>query len=372
MEILSKEANARICKFKTRHGFIETPFFMPVATKASVKHLSSIELENIQVPAIISNSLVLYLRPGLDVIKKFKGLHNFMNFHNVIFTDSGGFQMLRPAFLINYNEQGINFKSPFDGKKFNFTPESSMQVQEKINADVAMSLDNVPEYGKDYESVKESVKLTHLWLDRCIKAHKKNQEGKKESNKQLLFGITQGSIFPDLRKKSIDFLNKKDIDGIALGGLCIGESKKQMFDSIKLHAKYLRKDKVKYLMGVGSPPDIVNSVNEGIDIFDSVFPTQNARHGNLFTSKGKLHILRKEFLKDNKPIDENCSCYVCRNYSRSYIQYQLKFKEGLAYKLTTYHNIHYITKLMEQIKQSIKENSFKKFRKDFLKKWKEK
>ena len=361
MEILSKEKNARNCKFKTRHGEIETPFFMPVATKASVKHLSSIELETIGTPAIISNSLVLYLRPGLEVIEKFKGLHNFMKFHNVIFTDSGGFQMLRPAFLIDYNEQGINFKSPFDGKKFNFTPEKSMEVQEKIGADVVMCLDNLPEYGQDYESVKDAVKLTHAWADRCIKAHK--------DKKQLLIGITQGSVFPALRKKSIEFFNKKEVDGLALGGLCIGESKKQMFDSIKLHAKYLRKDKVRYLMGVGSPPDIVNSVNEGIDIFDSVFPTQNARHGNLFTSKGKLHILRKEFFKDESPIDENCSCYVCKNYSRAYIQYQLKFKEGVGYKLATYHNIHYITNLMKEIRLNIKENNFKKFRKEFLSNW---
>jgi queuine tRNA-ribosyltransferase len=362
MEIIAEEGNARVCKFKTRHGEIETPFFMPVATKASVKHLPSTDLKEINVPAIISNSLVLYLRPGLPIIKKFKGLHNFMNFNNVIFTDSGGFQMLRPSFLQGFNNKGIKFRSPFDGSKFTFTPEKSMQVQQDIASDVAMMLDNIPKLGANKQEVKEATLLTHDWAKRCISAH--------TDNKQLLFGITQGGLFKDIRKKSIEFFNKQDVDGLALGGLCIGEDKKDMHDIIKLHTKYLRKDKVRYLMGVGSPLDIIDSVYNGIDVFDSIFPTRNARHGTLFSSSGSLRILNKKYSKDSNPIDKNCDCFVCKNYSKAYIRYQLKFKEGVGYKLASFHNIHFITKLMNSIKTSIKENSFEKFRKDFIKSYK--
>jgi queuine tRNA-ribosyltransferase len=356
----AKKSLARVGKLSGRHS-AETPFFMPVATKASVKQLSAEDLTSMNVPALISNSFLLSLKPGTTIIKKMGGIHNFMNYHGMTFTDSGGFQMLNAQFLLKNEEEGVTFKSPYDGRKLFITPEDVMRIEEDIKPDVAMMLDNLPPHGSTREEVLVSVNRTKAWAERCMKSHK--------DSKQLLFGITQGSVYKDLRTKSTRDIVTLDPDGIALGGLCIGETQQQMFDVISLSKKIIPTEKPVYLMGVGSPHDIIECVHMGVDVFDSRFATRNARHGTLFTRKGNLMIDRKEFVHDEGPIDPTCSCFVCKNYSRAYIQFQLKQKEAVGMRLASYHNVWFITKFMEDIRTSIREGEFLKFRRDFLKKY---
>lgn len=359
---LKHKDGARTGILKTLHCKVETPFFMPVATKTAVKYVDIEDLEEIGVQSIISNSFILSLRPGLDVIKKAGGIHKFMNFKNCIFTDSGGFQKIKKSFEVKCTHDGIEFKSPFDGKKHLLTPKKAVEIQETIGSDVAMILDDMPLHGHSKERVALAVERTHRWSQEFLKYH--------TSKKQLVFGIAQGGIYKDLREKSATFIGNLDFDGFAFGGLAIGESSEEMYKMINMQVKHFPEDKVRYLMGVGSPKEMVNAIAAGVDCFDSTFPTQNARHGTLFTSQGKLRIMQSKYTNDTKPIDKECDCYICKNHSRAYIRYLLKMGEPNGLHYATYHNIYFLTHLMKKIRTSIKENSFEKFRRSFVKKFK--
>jgi len=360
-KISHKDKNARIGVLKTAHGNIETPFFMPVATKATVKFASFEDLKRMKAEAIISNAFVLYLNPGLEAIEKFKGLHKFMNYRGVIFTDCGGFQILRESFIPKTEDKGILFISPFDGKKILLTPEMIMDIESRIGSDVAMVLDDVVEYEGSYEKAKGCMERTHKWAKECRKYH--------SNKKQLLFGICHGGFFEELRKESAKFINRLKLDGVAIGGLCIGEPKETMYKMLDCSLKNISKDKPRYLMGVGSPDDLVKCIEKGVDIFDSVFPTQNARHGTIFTWKGRIKINNRKYRNDKKSLDEQCNCYVCKSFSRAYINYLMKVNEYIYMRYTTYHNLYFLQRLMERIRKAIKEGKFSEFKKEFLKKY---
>ena len=359
-EVINEDlkSNARTGILKIVHGKLETPFFMPVATKGAVKYASVDDLKKMDAQCLISNSFVLYLKPGLDVIEKNGGLHKFMKWNKGIFTDSGGFQCSRESFYIKTTNEGAYFKSPFDGKLHVLTPEYSMDIQETLGSDIAMCLDDMPTYSKNKKHVADKTKRTHLWAERCLESH--------ENRKQLLFGIAQGGVFKDIRKKSMKFISNLDFDGIALGGLALGEPLDKMYDMIKTTVPLSPKNKPRYLMGVGSPEDIFKCVSLGIDCFDSTFPTQNARHSTIFTKKGKLRVLKGRYKNDLKSLDEDCNCVVCKKYTRAYIHHLQRMEEPLGKMLTTVHNLSFIINFMKDIRIAIKENRYEKFKKEFL------
>jgi len=359
-KLISTEDYARAGILKTAHCKIETPFFMPVATKTAVKYLDPKDLEKIGIQAIISNAFVLSLRPGINVIKKADGIHKFMNFHNAIFTDSGGFQKIKDSFYVKSSDKGLHLRSPFDGKKYLLTPKEIMKIHNTLSSDAAMVLDEMPLHKQSRKQVELAVKRTHKWAQECIKYHK--------NKKQLLFGIAQGGLYPDLREKSAKFISSLQFDGFAFGGLAIGEPEKQTYKMINAQVKHFPKDKPRYLMGIGSPAQLINAIGAGADCFDSTFPTQNARHNTLFTSQGKLVIKNAKYKSDLKPVDKNCNCYICKNYTRAHIRHLMKMQEPNGLKYCTYHNIYFINNLMKQIRTAIKENSFNQFKKEFLKK----
>jgi len=353
-----KRTGARFGVLHTQHYKIETPLFMPVATKGSVKHISNEELEGIGVQALISNAFILYLKPGLEIIRKAGGLHKFMNWKRGLFTDSGGFQLLSQDFLISTNERGITFKNPFDGSREFFTPEKCIEIQNALQSDVAMALDDVPHYGKSRQDIADALSHTIEWARRFKKANK--------NEKQLLFGISQGGTYKDLRKKGIEKLNEMDFDGIALGGLCIGEPKQKMLEISKYSKKFIPESKPVYLMGVGSAKDILDSIALGVDVFDSCFPTRTARHCMAITSKGNIQIEKGKFAKVFSPLDRDCGCYVCRNHSIAYLHHLVKTKEENGLKYLSYHNLYYTQNLIEKSKKAIKEGRFAQFKREFL------
>lgn len=361
-KLTTEDYEARIGKLKTNHGTIETPFFMPIATKGTAKQVSNDELKQIGTEAIIANAFILYLKPGLDIIKKFKDIHKFMKWDKVIFTDSGGFQILSKTFLHEANDKGVHFKNPFNGSRKFFMPEDIIKIQEEIGADVAMALDFVPHFKNTKEDIAECTRITHLWAERCIKSHK--------NSKQLLFGICQGGTFKDLREKSTKFINNLDFDGVALGGLGIGEGRENMFNTIKFSMKFIDKEKPRYLMGVGSPEDVIEAISAGIDCFDSRFPTMNARHGGIFTSKGKINIERSIYRDDENPLDENCKCYTCKNFSRAYIHHLYRTYEPIRDRYGNIHNLFFLQNMINECKKAIKNSEFKDFKKEFLKNYK--
>src|SRR3989344_1772257 len=356
-KLMSEDSGARIGKLKTRHGVVETPFFMPIATKGTAKQVSCEELEQLGSEAIISNAFILYLKPGLDVIKKFGGLHKFMKWDKVIFTDSGGFQILSKSFLHKHNDNGVYFKNPFDGSKRFLSPADIIKVEEEIGSDVAMALDFVPHYGNTKEYISECTRITHLWAKKCVEAHK--------DKKQLLFGICQGGTFKDLREKSAKYINSLDFDGVALGGLGIGEGRELMFKTVKFSTKHIDKGKTRYLMGVGSPEDILEAIGVGVDCFDSRFPTMNARHGGIFTSKGKINIEKAEYRLDESPLDEGCRCYTCKKFSRAYIHHLYRTYEPIRDRYGNIHNLFFIQNLVKACRKAIKNGEFSAFKKEF-------
>ncbi len=366
-----KKTNARIGILKTKKGNIETPFFMPVATRGSVKILTSQELEEIKVPAVISNALILYLRNGSEIIKEFGGIGKFMNYKGINFTDSGGFQMYSPSIYITSNKEGVFFKNPLNGDKIFMTPEKDMKLQLDIGSEVAVCLDSMPMYEHSKKQIAEAVEKTSIWAERCKKAHDSLQKDIPKNKKQLLFGIIQGGIYTDLRKKSTNDLLKLNFDGYSIGGFGLGETIKEEFKIVEQIKKILPQEKPIYLMGIGNPMEILKGIEKGVDIFDSRMPTQNARHGTLFTSEGRLKIFNKKYIFDKNPIDKNCNCFVCKNYSKSFIRYQLINDELTGKKLATYHNIFFLTKLIEKAREKIKQNKFKDFLKEFERKYKE-
>ncbi len=355
--ITAEDGGARTGILRTEHGELKTPFFMPVATKATVKTLTPGDLKSCDVRVLISNSLHLFLRPGLEVLEEHGGLHSFMRFNGAIFTDSGGFQMIRKGFFVGADKEGITFRSPYDGKKYKFTPEFSKEVQMRIGSDVAMMLDYCAEYPASYEEAKKSVLLTSMWAERFPK----NTKG------QLSFGIVQGSVYEDLREKSARDLAKMDFDGYGIGGLSIGEPKNVMHRMVEIVTGILPKEKPRYLMGVGSPLEIIESVMRGVDIFDSVFPTRNGRHGTAITSQGMLNLRKAEFKNDNRVLDEECSCYTCENFTRAYLHHLIREKEILGMHLLSLHNVCFMIEFMKRIREEIKQGNLERFKKEMEK-----
>lgn len=357
--ISSESDKARSGNLKLRSRKINTPFFMPVGTKASVKNLSPEQLKSTGTECIIANSFVLSMRPGSNLIKKHGGIHEFMNWKKGIFTDSGGFQAGLPDFLIGINDKGIRFRNPYIGKEELLTPVMSVKIQEELRSDVAMVLDDMPKPNADFEIVKKSVERTHAWAKQCLDA--------KTDNKQLMFGISQGGIYKELREYSAKTINSMDFDGLAIGGLAIGETKNQMFDALRATLPNYNKDKPRYMMGLGSPEDIVIAVEHGVDCFDSIFPTQNARRSTLLTFNGPVHYKTAKYASDFSPIEKECDCYTCKNYTKAYVHHLLKTYENFGLTLATIHNVRFMQRLMEKIRRAIKEDNYAEFKKEFLK-----
>ncbi|MBT4135458.1 tRNA guanosine(34) transglycosylase Tgt [archaeon] len=365
-----EKTNARIGIISTKKGEIETPFFMPVATKSATKHINSQQLTELGAKAIISNALILSLRPGNKLIKKLGGIGKFMNFQGINVTDSGGFQMYSPSIYLTSTEKGVQFKNPFSGEKIFITPEKDMEIQLDINSDIAMCLDRMPLYEDSKKEIEKSVKLTTLWAERCKKHHTKLQKKLPQEKRQLLFGITQGGVYKDLRKESIQQLAELDFDGYSIGGLGMGETKQEQYKIVELQKSILPENKPVYLMGIGDPIEIINAIEKGVDMFDSRMPTMNARRGTLFTSKGKIKILNKKYEADSSPLDKECNCMACKNYTRAYIRFLLRQNESVGRELASYHNLFYLQTLIKQAKQAIKNNKFSEFKKSIEKMYK--
>ena len=352
-KVLNKFSYARRGELVTKTSKIQTPVFMPVGTYGTVKGLTPEHLKEIGFEIILGNAFHLYLRPGLEVIEKFGGLHNFMAWDRSILTDSGGFQVWSLQELRKITEKGVEFKSPLDGSQIFLTPEDSIQIQVTLNADIVMTFDECTAYPSTLNEAKESMDLTHRWAARCKEYFDKNKNG------HLLFGIVQGGMHPELREDSLNFINNQGFDGIALGGLSVGESKEEKTKILKHLAPILPEDKPHYVMGVGTPEELLEGIRYGIDMFDCVIPTRNARNGFIYTSTGILKIRNAEHKTSTKPVDENCDCYTCRNFSRAYLHHLDKANEILASTLMSICSLHTFNKLMKDIRGAIEEINLK-------------
>ena len=361
-----ENSNARYGSLQTNYGTFETPMFMPVGTKATVKSLTPEELKEAHSGIILSNTYHLWLRPGEDIVDKAGGLHKFMNYDGPILTDSGGFQVF--SLVKNkekdITEEGVHFKSHIDGSKLFLTPEKSIQIQNKLDSDIAMSFDECPPYPVSYEYMKKSVERTLRWAARGKKAH--------SNPNQSLFGIVQGGEFEDLREYSCKETVKLDFDGYSIGGTSVGEDKDTMYKMIDYSIKYLPTDKVRYLMGVGDPIDIIEGVIRGVDIFDCVLPTRIARHGQAFTRKGKINFNNAKYKEDFSPVEEGCDCYTCKNYTKAYVRHLITTDEMLGGRLLSIHNIRFLIKLTEELRDAIKENRVLEYKEEFLSKYNKK
>jgi len=365
-----KKSKARLGLVKTPHGDIRTPAFFPVATKATVKSLTPEDIKEIGFEAVLANTYHLYLQPGHKIVKKIGGLHKFMNWSGPISTDSGGFQVFslgaalgtgigklvkggddlkekntRVGKLSKVDEDGVTFTSHLDGSSHRFTPEVSIKIQEDLGADIIFTFDECTSPLDDYDYTEKSMQRTHRWAERCLKAHKRKD--------QALFGIVQGGLFEDLRKQSAQFIGSLPFDGFGIGG---SFGKKEMKNALNWIIPYLPEDKPRHLLGIGYLDDIKKAVKCGIDLFDCVYPTRVARHGTLLTNSGEMNIFKSSFKTDKKPIMKNCQCYTCQNYSRAYLHHLFKAKEMLAARLATYHNLWFMARFMEDIRQKIKED----------------
>ena len=343
------DSKARLGIITTDHGTIETPVFMPVGTQAAVKTLTPEELKENNTSIILSNAYHLFLRPGNKLIKNMGGLHKFMHWNGPILTDSGGFQVFSLKKLAKIKEEGVYFNSHIDGSKCFLSPEISMEIQQDLGADIAMVFDEPVPYPSSYEYAKNSNEMNSRWAERCKESH-------REEN-QALFGIIQGGMFKDLRKQSAEKILEIGFDGYAIGGLSVGEPKDLMFELVDCTAPLLPEDKPRYIMGVGTPTDIIKGILCGIDMFDCVIPTRNARNGTLFTSEGKVIIKNSKYTNDEYPLDPNCLCYTCRHYSRAYLRHLFTAQEILSLRLNTVHNIYFYNNLMKQIREEIKNDS---------------
>lgn len=367
-KVLEKDGNARYGILYTKSGYIETPAFLPVASFGTVKTMPPNSLKEIGIQGIITNVYHLHQRPGEKIIKKFGGIHKFMSFNGVIFTDSGGYQVYSLSSLKKINEDGVEFKSHIDGRKIFFTPEKVIEIQIDIGSDIFMTLDECPPYPVSYEYAKESLELTIKWAKRSKLFFDEIFKGKNE--RPLIFGIGQGSIYIDLREKGIEILKEYDFDGYGIGGLAVGEPEEDRKKIISEILSYYPEGKPRYLMGVGYPEDIFFAVKNGIDIFDCVLPTRNARTGLVFTSYGKLRIKNAIYAEDDLPLDPECDCYVCKNFTRGYIRHLFSSGEYLALYLSTYHSLYFYSKLMKNIREAIKEKRLLEFEKKFFEKYK--
>lgn len=357
--ILNKtEGKARLGELAIRGKKILTPVFMPVASQATVKTLTSEEIRGIGFDIILSNTYHLYLRPGIDVIESLGGLHPYMDWDGGILTDSGGYQVFSLSRLRKLTDEGVVFRSHIDGSEHLLTPELAIQYQESLGSDIAMVLDECPAHDENYDKTKLSMNRTHLWAKRCLDYHRRVD--------QALFGIVQGGVFPELRRESAEYLSSLDFPGYAIGGLSVGEPKEVTGEVIDATIPYLPEDKSRYLMGVGSPEDLFEGVSRGIDMFDCVLPTRVARNGSLFTAKGRINISNSRFTKMEKPVDPECNCYCCRTLSASYLHHLFNTKELLAYRLATLHNLTFISNLMKKMRSCISEGTFDSYKKEFL------
>ena len=355
----NKSEFARRAELDFDRGKIQTPAFMPVGTNGTVKGLTNEDLLETGSEIILGNTFHLMLRPGDKSIRDLGGLHKFINWNKPILTDSGGFQVWSLGELSKITEEGVKFSSPYDGKKIFMTPEESIKIQENLGSDIVMAFDECTDYPASYEDAKKSMELSMRWAKRCKVAHK---------SRSALFGIVQGGMYKDLREESLNKLIDIDFNGIALGGLSVGESKEEKNEILEFMSNKLPEDKPRYLMGVGTPEDIVEAVRYGIDMFDCVLPTRNARNGQLFTSEGVINIRNAEYKDSDDPIDKNCDGKVSQNYSRAYLNHLQRTNEMLGSMLATYHNIYYYQSLMRDIRNAIKDNLFAKFLKDFYNK----
>jgi queuine tRNA-ribosyltransferase len=354
-----KQTGARLGRVHTPHGVIDTPTFMPVGTQATVKAMAPNELKEIGAQIILSNTYHLFIRPGHKLVEKAGGLHGFMNWDRPILTDSGGFQVYSLSDNRKIKEEGVIFKSHLDGAKHFFTPEYVMEIENSLGADIMMAFDECTPYPCDWDYAKHSMERTLRWLKRCKDAH-------KNTEKQALFGIVQGSTYKDLRIESARRTVEIELPGYAIGGLSVGESKEIMNDVMDYTVPELPKNKPRYLMGVGSPDALIDGAIRGIDMFDCVLPTRIARNGTVMTSKGKLVVRNAEYAEDFLPMDEECDCYACKNFSRAYIRHLIKAGEILGGRLTSIHNLRFLQNLMADIRKAISEDRLGDFRKEFF------
>ncbi len=348
---------ARAGRLHTPHGSFDTPMFMPVGTQGTVKTLSPEELKEMGAGFILGNTYHLFLRPGHDIVKKAGGLHRFMNWNGGILTDSGGFQVFSLGDLRKITEEGVDFRSHLDGSKQFLSPEKSMEIQMALGADIAMAFDECTPYPADYEYACSSMRLTTRWARRCLAAHDRED--------QALFGIVQGGMYKDLRQESAESLVGLDFPGYAIGGLSVGEPKPLMYELLEHTTPFLPAGKARYLMGVGTPDCLVEGVARGIDMFDCVFPTRVARNGTAITSRGRVVVRNAAFTDDFSPLDPECDCYTCKNYSKAYLRHLIRCDEIFGLRLMSLHNLHYLIHLMQRIRLAIMEDRFAAFQKNF-------
>ena len=359
-ELIKKDSRtkARRGRVNTPHGPIETPVFMPVGTAGTVKAMKPEEVRDMGAQIILGNTYHLYLRPGHEVVKAAGGLHKFMNWERAILTDSGGFQVFSLGAMRKISEEGVEFRSHIDGSKHMLSPEKSMEIQNALGSDIMMAFDECAPYPADRNYVKNSLERTTRWLKRCKEYHKNTEQ-------QSLFGIMQGGMYKDLRKQSAEEIVELDLPGYAIGGLSVGEPKEIMYEVMDDCVDYLPADKPRYLMGVGSPDCLFEGVERGIDMFDCVLPTRIARHGMAMTSQGRVNIKNAKYERDFTPLDPNCDCYTCRNYSKAYLRHLFKSDEILSSMLMTTHNLHFLVNTMAGIRKAIEEDRFLEYKKEF-------
>ena len=361
--LLKTEGKARRARFETVHGTIETPVFMNVGTSGAIKGgISTADLKEVNCQVELSNTYHLHIRPGDELIYKMGGLHKFFNWDRPILTDSGGFQVFSLAKLRKITEEGVAFNSHFDGKRIFMGPEESIRIQSHIGSTIAMAFDECVENPAPYKYVKDSHERTVRWLKRCrAELDKLNAEGGTVNPHQMLFGINQGGTYDDLRIENMKQIREVECDGYAIGGLAVGEETDVMYHVIEVVEPYMPTDKPRYLMGVGTPQNIVEAVYRGVDFFDCVMPSRNARHGNLFTWEGKMNLLNEKYFDDARPISKSCSCPACKNYSRSYIRHLFKAKEALGMRLAVLHNLYFYNDLMQKIRDALDEGKYEEF-----------
>lgn len=357
-----KQSGARLGRVHTKHGTFDTPVFMPVGTQATVKTMTPHEVKSIGANIILSNTYHLYLRPGHKLVEEAGGLHKFMNWDGAILTDSGGFQVFSLSKLRDITEEGVTFRSHIDGSKHFLSPEKVMEIQNSLGSDIMMAFDECTPYPADYEYAKNSLERTIRWAKRCKEAH-------KDWDRQALFGIIQGGMYKDLRKHSVEEMTKLDLPGYAVGGLSVGEPADLMYEMLEYTVPIMPKDKPRYLMGVGTPDYLIESAIRGIDMCDCVLPTRIGRNGTVMTSRGRLVVRNAKYARDFGPLDEECDCYVCKNFTRAYIRHLLKAGEVLGLRLTTWHNVHFLVTLMKNVRQAIKDDRLLDFRDEFANKY---
>ncbi len=349
----SSKNRARAGRFITPHGIVETPVFMPVGTNSAVKMMTNDHLKGAGAGIILANAYHLFLRPGHKLVEKAGGLHGWMNWDNPILTDSGGFQVFSMAGLRKVSDDGVSFKDPKDGSSYYINPEISMEIQNSLGADIIMAFDECAPYPCDYQMTKEAMERTHKWLFRCIESHKRQD--------QALFPIVQGGVYEDLREESAKVIASAEAYGYAIGGVSVGEPAELKNKIVEFTVPFLPEDKPRYLMGVGTPEDLLDGVLRGIDMFDCVMPTRNARHGSFFTEKGRKNIKIKEFRDDFSPLDQNCRCYTCKNHSKAYIRHLCRMQEATGAVLMTIHNIYFLINLMKEARNAVLHDEFQAF-----------